>query len=44
QEEVAIIYHVEGWNNVEAVFTDTQYSMEKPCDQHNLTCIYLGNI
>ncbi|CAI2184801.1 18909_t:CDS:2 [Funneliformis geosporum] len=40
QEGVAIIYHVEGWNNVEAI----QYSMGKPCGQHNSTCIYLGNI
>ncbi|CAI2182001.1 4210_t:CDS:2 [Funneliformis geosporum] len=44
QEGVVIIYHVEGWYNVEAVFTDIQYSMGKPCGQHNSTCIYLGNI
>ncbi|PKY61969.1 hypothetical protein RhiirA4_432188 [Rhizophagus irregularis] len=44
KEGVAIIYHVEGWNNVEEVFTDIQYSMGKPCGQHVSTCSYLGDV
>ncbi|CAB4417487.1 unnamed protein product [Rhizophagus irregularis] len=44
KEGVAIIYYVEGWNNVEEVFTDIQYSIGKPCGQHVLTYSYLDNI
>ncbi|CAB4418704.1 unnamed protein product [Rhizophagus irregularis] len=44
KEGVAIVYHVEGWNNVEEAFTDIQYSMGKPCGQHTSTCSYLGDV
>lgn len=66
---VAIIFHIDGWQNADAAFTDVninlnyifllfkiiiliisffkkkiQYSMGKPCGQHNTTCSYLGDI
>ncbi|RIA79563.1 hypothetical protein C1645_840405 [Glomus cerebriforme] len=44
EEGVAIIYHVEGWENKEAVFANIQYPLGKPSDQNNVNCPYLGDI
>ncbi|CAB4402601.1 unnamed protein product [Rhizophagus irregularis] len=41
---VAIIYHVEGWQNVDSAFTDIQYSMGEPSGQNQTTCSYFGDI
>ncbi|CAB4428174.1 unnamed protein product [Rhizophagus irregularis] len=44
EEGTAIIYHVEGWQNIEMAFEDVQYSMGLPCGQNKTTCTYLGDI
>ncbi|UZO19670.1 uncharacterized protein OCT59_010946 [Rhizophagus irregularis] len=44
KEGVAIIYYVERWNNVKEVFTDIQYSIDKPCGQYVSTYSYLNNV
>ncbi|CAB5389955.1 unnamed protein product [Rhizophagus irregularis] len=41
EEGTAIIYHVEGWQNIEMAFEDVQYSMGLPCGQNKTTCTYL---
>ncbi|PKY57869.1 hypothetical protein RhiirA4_479266 [Rhizophagus irregularis] len=37
EDGVAIIYHVEGWQNVDSVFTDIQYFMDKLSGQNQTT-------
>ncbi|RIA79807.1 hypothetical protein C1645_839881 [Glomus cerebriforme] len=44
EEGVAIIYHVEGWENKEAAFANIQYPLGKPSGQNNVNCPYLGDI
>ncbi|CAB4413786.1 unnamed protein product [Rhizophagus irregularis] len=41
---IAIIYHIEGWENKEAAFSDIQYSMGRPGGQNDTTCSYFSNI
>ncbi|RIB15098.1 hypothetical protein C2G38_2320518 [Gigaspora rosea] len=44
EEGIAIVYHIDGWENVDSTFVDVQYSMGKPSGQNRTTCYYLGDV